>query len=162
MFKFFSGTFNANTLAELGGIIQSFLSNVDFSFDDFSGNLKEQKKEDTVSTFIDFKQDDDMYLLRIDLNGIDLRELSIRYNPGVIDINLKRTEVEQRGFGYFTNNVMVKKTYHKDFKNIEEIDTAHLMKTVENGILRIRMPKKYVLSDSSNIIDVNYYVEDKK
>ena len=162
MFKFFSGTFNANTLAELGGLIQSFLSNVDFSFDDFSGNLKEQKKEDTVNTFIDFKQDDDMYLLRIDLNGIDLRELSIRYNPGVIDINLKRTEVEQRGFGYFTNNVMVKKTYHKDFKNIEEIDTAHLIKTVENGILRIRMPKKYVLSDSSNIIDVSYYVEDKK
>lgn len=162
MFKFFSGSFNANTLAEIGEVIQSFLSYVDFSLDDLSENLKEQEKEETINTFIDFRQDDDMYLLRIDLNGIDLRELSIRYNPGVIDINLKRTEVEQRGFGYFTNNVMVKKAYHKNFKNIEEIDTAHLMKTIENGILRIRMPKKYVLSDSSNIIDVNYYVEDKK
>lgn len=162
MFKFFSGTFNLGNLAELGSLVETFLSTIDSSIDELSKEIEESTREEKISSFIDFQQDDDMYLLRINLNGIDLRELSIKYNPGVIDINLKRTEVEQRGIGYFTNNVIVKKKYHKNFANIEEIDTSRLIKTVENGVLKIRMPKKYVLNSSSNIIDVNYYVEDKE
>lgn len=161
MFKFFSGTFNMGNLAELGNLVESFISTIDSSIDELSKEIQESTIEEKISSFIDFQQDDDMYLLKINLNGIDLRELSIKYNPGVIDINLKRTEVEQRGIGYFTNNVVVKKKYHKNFGNIEEIDTSRLIKTVENGVLKIRMPKKYVLNESSNIIDVNYYVEDK-
>ena len=109
MFKFFSGTFNMGNLAELGNLVESFISTIDSSIDELSKEIEESTIEEKISSFIDFQQDDDMYLLKINLNGIDLRELSIKYNPGVIDINLKRTEVEQRGIGYFTNNVVVKK-----------------------------------------------------
>lgn len=161
MFKFFSGTFNLSNLSELENLVESFISTLDSSVDELSKEIEENTLEEKINSFIDFQQDDDMYLLKIDLNGIDLRELSIKYNSGVIDINLKRTEVEQRGIGYFTNNVIVKKKYHKNFSNIEEIDTSRLIKTVENGVLKIRMPKKYVLNGSSNIVDVNYYVEDE-
>ena len=159
MFKFFSGTFNMGTISELGEMLQSFFS--DLGVDEFSEEAKRKELEEKINTFIRFDQDDDTYVLRINLRGIDLRELSIRYNPGVIDINLKRTEVENRNWGYFSNSVMVKKTYHKNFSGIEEIDTSRLIKTVDNGILKIRMPKKYVLNGSSQVIDVNYFVDDK-
>ena len=159
MFKFFSGTFNMGTISELGEMLQSFFS--DLGVDEFSEEAKRKELEEKINTFIRFDQDDDTYVLRINLRGIDLRELSIRYNPGVIDINLKRTEVENRNWGYFSNSVMVKKTYLKNFSGIEEIDTSRLIKTVDNGILKIRMPKKYVLNGSSQVIDVNYFVDDK-
>ena len=96
MFKFFSGTFNLSNLSELENLVESFISTLDSSVDELSKEIEENTLEEKINSFIDFQQDDDMYLLKIDLNGIDLRELSIKYNSGVIDINLKRT-----GFSYY-------------------------------------------------------------
>ena len=50
------------------------------------------------NSFIQLKQYEDMYLLTIDLKGIDLRELSIRYDQGIIEINLIRSEIEKSSF----------------------------------------------------------------
>lgn len=116
--------------------------------------------------FIRLERNNDMYILKIDMKGIDLRELSIRYDPGILDINLKRSEYDNNSYNYggYTKNI-VKRDYNTCFNNIDEIDTDRVIKSIDNGILVMRMPKKYALDSSSKIVEVESYTvdeEDKK
>lgn len=163
MFKIFSfrigDTFNLNNLQKISDIMSSVLENIDISeFQNTdNGNLEEgiyERKEDENSDFIELEQYEDMYLLNINLKGIDLRELSIRYDPGILEINLNRSELVNRGIGILTSKVLVKKSYNKKFENIEDIETSQILKNIDNGILSIRMPKKYALD---GVVDVNFY-----
>lgn len=163
MFKVFSfglsDIFNLNNLEKVGGIVQSVLNNIDINEfdeenrDDFNERTYE-RNDNEKAEFINLKQYEDMYVLDINLRGVDLRELSIRYDPGIIEVNLNRAEVEKRGIGILTNNIIVKKAYNKKFENIEEIDTSQILKSIDNEILSIRMQKKYTLE---SIIDVDFY-----
>lgn len=168
----FSATFNLNQLwgitSGLCGMAYSVLKDIDIDeiskqcTDTFSSMHETEQEQEENYNFIELNQDEDMYLLRIDLMGIDLRELSIRYDLGIIAINLNRLEIEKNNVGGFSNNIVVKKRYNKEFPNIEEIDTSRLMKTIEDGVLMIRMPKKYVINEHSKVVDVENYLEDKK
>jgi HSP20 family protein len=167
MFKVFSfgfgNIFSLSNIEKINTVINSFLDNIDIS--EFTENYRDTflnencEKTENVNknSFIELKQYEDMYLLTIDLKGIDLRELSIRYNQGIIEINLNRSEIEQNSFKKAYNNVLVKKAYYKKFENVEEIDTSQILKSIDNGILSMRMQKKYVLESASSILDVDSY-----
>lgn len=163
MFKIFSfglgDIFNLNNLEKIGGFVQSVLDNIDINEfveeNDDNYNDKTYEENDNEKTeFIELKEYEDMYVLDIDLRGVDLRKLSIRYDPGIIEINLNRAEIEKRGIGILANNIIVKKAYNKKFENIEDVDTSQILKSIDNGILSIRMQKKYRLE---SIIDVDFY-----
>jgi HSP20 family protein len=166
MFKIFTfglnDIFNSKNMEKLSGIVNSFLDNIDIE-EFIQGNENtvsyggNEESEEEENNFIQLKQYEDMYLLIIDLKGIDLRELSIRYDPGILEINLNRSEVEKRGFGILSNTIIVKKAYNKKFENIEEINTSQVLKSIDNGILSMRMPKKYSLENAVNIVDVVSY-----
>jgi HSP20 family protein len=166
MFKIFSfglnNVFNVRDLEKIGGMVYSFLDNIDiseFTEDNRKGFEADERKEDGNNDFIRLNQYEDMYVLLIDLKGVDLRELSIRYDPGVLEINLNRSEVEKRRIGILSNNILVKKAYNKKFENIEEIETNQILKSIDNGVLSIRMQKKYALE--SSIIDVEFCEDNK-
>jgi HSP20 family protein len=162
VFKIFSfgfgDVFNLNNIEKVNRVMHSFLDNIDISeftenyIDTFSTGKVEAINE---SNFIELKQYEDMYLLTVDLEGIDLRELSIRYEPGIIEINLNRSEIEKSSLRQIYGNRLVKKSYYKKFENIEEIDTSQILKSIDNGILSMRMQKKYELLE--RIIDVDSY-----
>jgi HSP20 family protein len=163
MFKIFTfgfdDIFNSNNVQKINGIVQSFLDN--FDINDFTGTQDDtysyERKEEGSCNFIKLKQYEDMYLLSINLKGINLRELSIRYNPGILEINLNRSEIEKSGFGILSNSILVKKAYNKKFKDIEEIDTSQILKSIDNGVLSIIMQKKYPLENTFYIVDVDSY-----
>ena len=167
MFKIFSfgfgDIFNLNNIEKVNRVMHSFLDNIDISEftenyrDTFLNENYEKTEEVNENNFIELKQYEDMYLLTIDLRGINLRELSIRYDPGIIEINLNRSEIEKSSLRGISSNVLVKKVYNKKFENIEEIDTSQIFKSIDNGILSMRMQKKYVLGSVLSIIDVDYY-----
>jgi HSP20 family protein len=144
-------------------VMNSFLDNIDIS--EFAGdyrdtflNEKYKKTQDmNENNFVELKQYEDMYLLTIDLKGVDLKGLSIRYDEGTIEINLNRSEIEKGSFKNIYNNILVKKAYNKRFEDIEELDTSQILKSIDNGILSMRMPKKYALESASSIIDVDSY-----
>lgn len=164
MFKIFSigfqDIFNSNNIEKMNRVINSFLDNIDISefTENHRGNYSntdyKETEEVNESNFIELKQYEDLYILTIDLKGIDLRELSIRYDPGIIEINLIRSEIEKNNFGIISNSGIVKKAYNKKFNNIEEIETSQIFKVIDNGVLSIRMQKKYSLED---IIEVDSY-----
>ena len=167
---------NMNSLNEFSlfdqiqNAVSNALNNVDIQqiAEQYLTSISNDSKYNTINNntdydFIQFERSSDMYTLKIDLKGIDLRELSIRYDPGILDINLNRSEYDDNSYNYggYTNNI-IKKKYNKSFNNIEEIDTDRVLKTIDNGIFVIKMPKKYTLSSGSKIVEVeNYIVEDE-
>ncbi|MCE5221323.1 MAG: Hsp20/alpha crystallin family protein [Clostridium sp.] len=159
----FGDIFNLSNIEKINSVMHSFLDNIDISgFTEsyrttFSNGNYERTEEVNKNNFIELKQYEDMYLLAIDLKGIDLRELSIRYDPGIIEINLNRLEIEKSSFKEIGRNILVKKAYNKKFENIEEIDTSQILKSIDNGILSMRMQKKYALESVSSIVDVDSY-----
>lgn len=163
MFKIFTfgldDILNQNNLRKISGIMHSFLDNFDINefTKDHENDISYEEKDEECNNFIKLDQYEDMYLLTIDLKGIDLRELSIRYDPGILDINLNRLEIKKVGLGILSNNVIVKKAYSRKFKDIEEIETSQILKNIDNGVLSIIMQKKYSTQSISNIIDVDSY-----
>lgn len=167
MFKIFSFEFNdifsKNNIEKMNGIVHSILDNMDINQlteeyeDEFSGKTYEQTEKRSTTHFIEFKEDKDMYFLNINLKGIDIREVSIRYDPGIIEINLYRLEIQKSFFGFMPRNILVKRRYNKKFENIEDIDINQVFKSIDDGILSIRMQKKYTLETFDTIVDVDSY-----
>lgn len=125
-----------------------------------SNNLDNINQNANDDSFIEFKEFDGMYVLKVSLNGIDLRDLSIQYNPGVIKIKAKKLEKQ-----VFTNpnyQKVFKKEYTKKFENIEDIDLSNTLKSIDNGLFSIIMPKKYNVTSESNIVDVKDYISENK
>ena len=159
----FGDIFNLSNIEKVNRVMHSFLDNIDIS--EFEENYRDtlstenykSAEESNENNFIKLEQDEDMYLLTIDLKGIDLRELSIRYELGVIEVNLNRLEIEKSSFRAGYGNMFFKKAYNKKFEDIEEIDTSQILKSIDNGILSMRMQKKYSLESVSSIIDVDSY-----
>ena len=166
MFNFFpfkgGGVFTFGTFNKIDDMVESFLGDIgineitDLYEDVFSNyeNSDEEKNQEEVN-FIKFESYDDMYLLTIELNGVNLRELSIRYDSGIIEINLNRLEINTNPFGIKTK---VKNHYNKTFDNIEEIDTDNILKSIDEEMLSIRMPKRFYV-DGSPDIDYTEVVE---
>lgn len=165
MFNFFpfkgGGFFSFEIINKVDGRVQSFFENIDINeitnlygeaFSDYFQNTDSDKENEEID-FIQFESYDDMYLLTIELKGINLKELSIRYDPGIIEINLNRSETNTNILGIKTQ---VKKHYNKKFESIEEIDTSNILKSIDKEILTIRMPKKYSFNDSAEIVDIDY------
>ena len=170
MFKIFSfgfnDIFNKNNIEKINGIMYSILDNMDINkfteeYEDVcSSNQYEELEKSNTTNFIELKEDNDMYFLNIDLKGIDIREVSIRYDPGIIEINLYRLEMQKSFFGIVPRNILVKRAYNKRYENIEDIDTSQILKNIDNGILSIRMQKKYPLEGFDTIVEVDSYEDD--
>ena len=155
---------------EFGNLISDFLGGIDLeklyseynkalnSINEELNNMNEELAGKEEYNFIEFEEFQDMYLLKIDLTGIDLRELSIKYDPGTIKVRLKRAEIENplSYLGYGDQRI-VKKDYSKTFDNIEDIDLSKVYKNIDNGIYILNMPKKYMLDSGSKIIDIDSY-----
>lgn len=165
MFNFFpfkgGGVFTFGTFNKIDGMVQSFFENIDMNemtdlyedvFSNHFENSDEEKNQEEIN-FIRLESYNDMYLLTIELNGINLRELSIRYDPGIIEIRLNRLENDTNPFGMKTK---IKNHYNKTFDNIEDIDTDNILKSIDKEVLTIRMPKKFSLDGSSEIVDIDY------
>ncbi|AOR24796.1 Hsp20/alpha crystallin family protein [Clostridium taeniosporum] len=173
MFRMFPFNFwSSINIDNLGNMISSFFNDIDLSslMNEFSNEYNEheeenneepQEKEEDKAEFIRLEEYEDIYILTIELEGVDLRQTSIQYNPGVISINLNKIEKEAQHIGMFSSNYRMRKNYKKVFKNIESVDESKIMKILENGMLRICMPKKYALNKNSKIIDVKNYIENK-
>lgn len=161
MFGFFhfrgTSIFTENAFHMMDGMVDAFFNNINMmDIPNFEEMEETYNKEDDIepeeAEFIKFEQFKDMYILSIELKGVNMKEMSIKYENDIIDINLNRVEYVKSN--YMMNN-MRKKHYNKIFDKIEQIDTDRLLKSIDNGWLKITMPKKYSI-ENTNIIDAEY------
>ena len=162
MFGFFhfrgTSVFTGNAFHMIDDIVDTFFNNINIMdvprFEEIEKiyDQDEEYIEPEEIEFIKFESFNDMYILSIELKGINIKEMSIRYENDIIDINLNRVEHVKNS--YPMNNIQ-KKHYNKVFDNIEKIDTDGLFRSIDNGWLKITMPKKYSI-DNKSVVDAEY------
>lgn len=104
-------------------------------------NLGEDQGEWTLSVPMDISENEDAYLLKASLPGVDPKDIDITYREGVLTIQGQVREdqederdeyrVRERRFGSFTRSIRLPVGVRED-----GIESSY-----QNGVLRLHIPK---------------------
>ena len=75
-------------------------------------------------------EEDDEFVLTVELPGFDREEIDLAWDAGVLNIAAEHAD-EDRGR---------KRTYHRRFRFPKEVDEADISASYTNGILEVRLP----------------------
>lgn len=75
-------------------------------------------------------EEDDWFVLTIDMPGFEREEIDLRWDEGVLRIAAEH-EDEDRGRA---------KTYHRSFRLPKRIEPEEIEATYSNGVLEVRLP----------------------
>lgn len=152
MINFFNVTqftmFSINSINTMDDIADNIYGN--FNLNNNNSNYIEEEDNDIMLLTYD-----DMYVLTIYMRGVDLRELSIQYNFDKIVVTLNRLETAYNNFGM---PILTKNKYSKSFDNLESIEVNNVSKSIDGDYLYMTMPKKYIISDNTKIVDAKFSV----
>jgi HSP20 family protein len=98
----------------------SWLGNLDFPSQLF----------ETGSNDYELYEEDDEFVLSVEMPGFDSADIEVTWNEGVLNIAGEH-EDEQRG---------QRKTYHRRFRFPKRIDDEAISAEYRNGILEVRLP----------------------
>lgn len=91
---------------------------------------------------VDVLEEDDHYLVEAEMPGVTKEEVSIDVGEGVLEIGAKRSaEKEEKGEGYLRRE---RSSLHF-FRRLglpEDVDNDGITATLENGVLRVHIPKR--------------------
>ena len=90
---------------------------------------------------VDIQEDDDAYVLNMDLPGLTKDEIQIAYQEGVLNISGERKNSgEQSKVSYHLNERRYGK-FERAFRVHSDIDADKIQAEFKNGVLRIELPK---------------------
>lgn len=75
-------------------------------------------------------EEDDEFVLSVELPGFDPEEISVAWDDGVLNISAQREDEE---FGE-------RRTYHRRFRFPKTVDEEEISAQYTNGILEVRLP----------------------
>jgi HSP20 family protein len=75
-------------------------------------------------------EEDDEFVLTVEMPGFDPAEISVSWDDGVLNIAAER-ENERRG---------ERRTYHRRFRFPKTVDDDRIAAEYENGVLEVRLP----------------------
>jgi len=85
---------------------------------------------DDASTDYELYEEDDEFVLTVELPGFDREEIDLAWDNGVLNIAAEHTD-DDRGR---------KRTYHRRFRFPKDIDEAEIAASYNNGILEVTLP----------------------
>ncbi len=85
---------------------------------------------ETGSNDYELYEEDDEFVLSVEMPGFDPGEIDVAWDDGVLNIAAER-EDETRG---------ERKTYHRRFRFPKSVDDDEIVAQYNNGILEIRLP----------------------
>ncbi|WP_411964680.1 Hsp20/alpha crystallin family protein [Haloferax sp. YSMS24] len=85
---------------------------------------------ETGSTDYELYEEDDEFVLSVEMPGFDPAEIDVSWDDGVLNIAAEHEDPE-RG---------QRKTYHRRFRFPKNVDEADITATYNNGILEVRLP----------------------
>jgi HSP20 family protein len=92
---------------------------------DIPNRLFESRRDD-----YELYEEDDEFVLRLELPGYDPEEMTVTWDDGVLNIAAEH-EDEARG---------QRKTYHRRFRFPKTVDNGEIAAEYTNGVLEIRLP----------------------
>jgi HSP20 family protein len=85
---------------------------------------------ETGSNDYELYEEDDEFVLSVELPGFEPEEITASWDDGVLNIAAEHSD-EQRG---------ERRTYHRRFRFPKSVDEAGITATYDNGILDVRLP----------------------
>jgi HSP20 family protein len=102
---------------------------------------EEQQGEWTLSVPMDVSEDEDAYLLKASLPGVDPNDIDITYRDGILtikgevredqEVEREQYRVRERRYGSFSRSIQLPSAVRAD-----DIEASH-----QNGVLRLHVPK---------------------
>ncbi|MDD2489959.1 MAG: Hsp20/alpha crystallin family protein [Bacilli bacterium] len=100
----------------------------------------------------DIYEEDDNYVVEMDIPGFNKEDLLVDYNNGYLNIIAKKeTEQEEN------KNYIRRERYYGEYKRsfyVGDIDESLIKANFENGILKVIFPKKQLEDNSKKVIEI--------
>ena len=113
-------------------------------FEDFFKPLRTYENEDgyCFQPSVDVLEDEDKYVLKADLPGVDKKDVKIEYKNGVLTISgEKKSEDEEKKEKYYRRERCYG-SFRRSFNVGDGIDTGKIKADYKDGILSLSLPKK--------------------
>ena len=85
---------------------------------------------DDASSDYELYEEDDEFVLTVELPGFDREEIDLAWDNGVLNIAAEHSD-EDRGR---------KRNYHRRFRFPKDVDDAEIVASYSNGILEVTLP----------------------
>ncbi len=90
---------------------------------------------------VDIREDEDRYLLRADLPGVDPKDIEITMENGVLTIRGERNEVRDEDRNGFRRVERISGRFFRRFTLPDTADAENISANGKNGVLEVTIPK---------------------
>lgn len=103
----------------------------------------------------DIKETDQNYMVKVDVPGIDKKNIHLAYNDGDLALNIDQTHASEkkdeqgRVIASERSHGVMSRTYE-----LPSVDRDHISAQVENGVLNIVLPKAAKSNDKNSQIEI--------
>lgn len=104
---------------------------------DFPSQLREEMGWNDYELF----EEDDEFVLTINMPGFDLEEIDVMWDGGVLNVAAEHVD-DSRGR---------KKTYHRRFRFPRDVDDEEITGSYKNGVLEVHLPVQGATTRGSQI-----------
>jgi len=116
----------------------------------FSANLAGFEDEDSsvvTSTWmpaVDIKEEDDQFVIKADVPGVDPKNIDITMESGVLTLKGERSEEKQEEKEGYKRIERSRGSFYRRFSLPDTADGEHISAKSANGVLEIVIPKREV------------------
>ena len=89
---------------------------------------------------IDILENPDGYIVYADLPGVDDKSIDVRLDRGSLTLDARLATLPETGWNPIHAEYRIG-SYHREFRISEDIDTAGVSATMQNGVLELVLPK---------------------
>lgn len=125
-----------------------FFGNLGRSFFDLDNSVNRALKTDV-------KETDKAYEVRIDVPGIDKKDITVDYHDGVLSVNAKRDSFNDESDG--EGNVIASERSYGRFArqySLPNVDESGIKAKCEDGVLKLTLPKLAEEKINGNHIEI--------
>lgn len=100
----------------------------------------------------DIYEEDDNYVVEMDIPGFNKEDLLVDYNNGYLNIIAKKETEQEKNKNYIR-----RERYYGEYKRsfyVGDIDESLIKANFENGILKVIFPKKQLEDNSKKVIEI--------
>ncbi|MHC1592410.1 MAG: Hsp20/alpha crystallin family protein [Candidatus Helarchaeales archaeon] len=134
-----------------------FQSIIDRFFSDWDDWLSWPKMEfpEIRTPLMDIKEDKDKYILKMDLPGIDKKDVKIEIEKDrIFEIRAEyKTEEEEKDEGYLRRE-RSQRSYFRRFMLPQEVEADKVQAKLENGVLTVTIPKKAPVEEPKKVVEI--------
>jgi Molecular chaperone (small heat shock protein) len=123
-------------------------------FDEWGHNFMRNSSVQPFAADIEEKQNE--YDIKVDLPGVDKKDIHLDYDQGVLTIQASRNQEnnEKADDGSFLRKERSSGSYLRRFM-LDDVNDEHIKASFENGVLAVTLPKKENSEKSGRMISID-------